>query len=103
MKKLDKAMADPATFTINSKIGSFAVSGGNIATDAIINRHLTSGSVATTTCNGTINGYFQDVIAANKIFSGQVQAEKIGVKVLSVATRIASWKSLSEANLVLST
>lgn len=68
---------------INSKIGSLAVNGGNIATDAIINRHLTSGSVATTTCNSTINGYFADIIEANKIFAGTATANYLGARTVS--------------------
>lgn len=87
----------------NGKIANDAVDGDCIAKDAIVNKHITSGSVHETTCNSTIQGYFADVITANKIFSGRVQAEKINVKILSVQTRIASWKSLNEANLVLST
>ena len=91
---------------INSKIGSLAVDGGNIATDAIINRHLTSGSVATTTCNSTINGYFADIIAANKIFVGDAKASyiiasKLNAFVLMVNSTEATWISPSAATKVL--
>ena len=91
---------------INSKIGSLAVDGGKIATDAIINRHLTSGSVATTTCNSTINGYFADIIAANKIFVGDAKdssiiASKLNAFVLMVNSTEATWISPSAATKVL--
>lgn len=72
----------------NSKIGSFAVDGGNIATDAIINRHLTSGSVATTTCNSTINGYFADIIEANKLLAGSATIDKLVVNIISAVAGI---------------
>lgn len=90
----------------NSKLGEYAVDGGNIATDAIINRHITSGSIATTTCNGEINGYFQDVIAANKIFVGEARASyiiasKLNAFVLMVNSREATWVSPSSATKVL--
>lgn len=78
-------LADSAV--INSKIGGNAVDGGKIATDAIVNRHITSKSIKTTTCDDTINGYFADVIAANKIFAGTANANYIGCKTLS-ATNI---------------
>lgn len=68
---------------INSKIGSLAVSGGNIATDAIINRHITSGSIAPSTCNNTINGYFADIIYANKVFAGTATADYLGARTVS--------------------
>ena len=48
----------------------YSVSGEQIGTDAIINRHITSGSIRPSTCNDTINGYFADVIYANKVFAG---------------------------------
>lgn len=67
----------------DAKIASNTISGGSIATDAIVNRHLTSGSVATTTCNSTINGYFADVIEANKIFAGTATADYLGARTVS--------------------
>ena len=76
---------------INSKIGSLAVDGEKIATDAIINRHLTSGSVATTTCNSTINGYFEDIIAANKLLAGQATITTLKVGTLSVNGHNGYW------------
>lgn len=48
-----------------------------IATDAIANRNLRSASIYPSTCNSTINGYFADVIYANKVVTGQVQSEKL--------------------------
>ena len=53
-------------------LASFSVGGGQIGTDAIVNRHITSGSVYPSTCDSTINGYFADVIYANKVFAGSV-------------------------------
>ena len=90
----------------NAKIGGNAVDGAKIATDAIINRHLTSGSVATTTCNSTINGYFQDIIAANKIFVGEARASyiiasKLNAFVFMVNSKEATWISPSSATKVL--
>lgn len=68
---------------ISSKIGNMAVSGGNIATDAIINRHITSGSIYPSTCNDTINGYFADIIYANKVFAGTATADYLGARTVS--------------------
>lgn len=90
----------------NSKLGEYAVAGGNIATNAIINRHITSGSIATTTCNREINGYFQDIIAANKIFVGEAKASyiiagKLNAFVLQVNSTEATWMDASSATRVL--
>lgn len=75
----------------NAKIGGNAVDGAKIATDAIINRHLTSGSVAPTTCNSTINGYFEDIIAANKLLAGQATITTLKVGTLSVNGHNGYW------------
>lgn len=48
-----------------------------IATDAIANRNIQSASIYPSTCNSTINGYFADVIYANKVVTGQIQSEKL--------------------------
>ena len=90
----------------NAKIYGDAVDGTKIATNAIINRHLTSKSVATTTCNDTINGYFQDIIAANKIFVGEARASyiiasKLNAFVFMVNSKEATWVSPSSATKVL--
>lgn len=53
-------------------LADYSVSGEQIGTDAISNRHITSGSIYPSTCNSTINGYFADVIYANKVFAGSV-------------------------------
>ena len=68
---------------ISSKIGNMAVLGGNIATDAIINRHITSGSIYPSTCNDTINGYFADIIYANKVFAGNATIDKLVSNIVS--------------------
>lgn len=62
---------------------SYSVGGGEIATDAIINRHITSGSIAPSTCNSTINGYFADIIYANKVFAGSATIDKMVTNILS--------------------
>ena len=54
----------------NSKLGDSAVSESKIGTDAVINRCIASGQVYPTTCNGTINGYFADVIEFNQLRAG---------------------------------
>ena len=54
-----------------------SVGGGKIATNAIVNRHLTSGSVQETTCDSTVQGYFADAIYANKIAAGKAYADNL--------------------------
>ncbi len=76
-------------------LASFSVGGGQIGTDAIVNRHITSGSVYPSTCNSTINGYFADVIYANKVVTGQVQSEKLWTNRMYAA--IAEISSLTVA------
>lgn len=68
-------------------LASFSVGGGQIGTDAIVNRHITSGSVYPSTCNSTINGYFADVIYANKVFAGAATVDYLGARTVS-ATNI---------------
>ena len=75
----------------NSKLGSYAVEGGNVATDAIVNRHITSGSIRTTTCDDTINGYFEDVIAAKKLLAGQAIITHLKVGTLEVSNHAGYW------------
>lgn len=67
----------------NSKIGDLEISGGKISTNAIVNRHITSGSIYPTTCNSTINGYFADIIYANKVFAGTATADYLGARTVS--------------------
>lgn len=76
-------------------LASFSVGGGQIGSDAIVNRHITSGSVYPSTCNSTINGYFADVIYANKVVTGQVQSEKLWTNKMYAA--IAEISSLTVA------
>lgn len=76
-------------------LASFSVGGGQIGTDAIVNRHITSGSVYPSTCNSTINGYFADVIYANKVVTGRVQSEKLWTNRMYAA--IAEISSLTVA------
>lgn len=64
---------------------SYSVGGGQIGTDAIVNRHISSGSIYPSTCNSTINGYFADVIYANKVFAGQATVDYLGCRTLSAA------------------
>ncbi len=60
-----------------------SISGGKMETDAIANRHIQSGSIYPSTCNSTINGYFADVIYANKIFAGNATIDKLVTNILS--------------------
>lgn len=55
---------------ISSKLSDYSVITSKIDTDAIINRCIASGQVYPTTCNGTINGYFADVIEFNQLRAG---------------------------------
>lgn len=64
-------------------LASFSVGGGQIGTDAIVNRHITSGSVHPSTCNDTINGYFADVIYANKVFAGNAVIDKLASNIVN--------------------
>lgn len=94
--------AELASYAVtNAKIYGDAVDGTKIATNAIINRHLTSKSVATTTCNDTINGYFQDVVSANKMLSGQAQISKLMTTAFFVGQKQAYWVNPSSAVKVL--
>ena len=72
-----------------------SISGGKMETDAIANRHIQSGSIYPSTCNSTINGYFADVIYANKVVTGQVQSEKLWTNRMYAA--IAEISSLTVA------
>ena len=67
------------------RIEAYAITASKIATDAIVNRHLTSGSVYPSTCNSTINGYFADVIYANKVFAGSARVNKMLVSEADIA------------------
>ena len=66
-----------------SGLVSYSVGGGQIGTDAIVNRHITSGSVYPSTCNSTINGYFADVIYANKVFAGNAVIDKLASNIVN--------------------
>lgn len=85
----------------NSKIGDLEISGGKIDTNAIVNRHITSGSIKPSTCNSTINGYFADIIQANKVLAGKAEIDSLRVISLNVASQAARWVSPSEAKYVL--
>lgn len=67
----------------NSKLGDSAVSESKIGTDAVINRCIASGQVYPTTCNGTINGYFADVIEFNQLRAGAVVVDYLSAGVVS--------------------
>lgn len=67
----------------NAKIGDLEISGGKIDTNAIVNRHITSGSIYPSTCNSTINGYFADIIYANKVFAGTATVDYLGARTVS--------------------
>lgn len=74
---------------------SYSVGGGQIGTDAIVNRHISSGSIYPSTCNSTINGYFADVIYANKVVTGKTQADSLWTREMYAA--IAEISSLTVA------
>ena len=86
---------------ISSKLGYWAVLGGNIATNAIINRHITSGSIYPSTCNDTINGYFADIIYANKVFAGNATIANFRTTNLWVKGLDVAWVDASSAKRVL--
>ena len=86
---------------ISSKLGYWAVLGGNIATNAIINRHITSGSIYPSTCNDTINGYFADIIYANKVFAGNATIANFRTTNLWVNGLEVAWVDASSAKRVL--
>ena len=64
-------------------LASYSVGGGQIGTDAIVNRHISSGSIYPSTCNSTINGYFADVIYANKVFAGSAVIDKLASNIVN--------------------
>ena len=68
---------------LNSKLGTSSVSAEKIQTDAVINRCIASGQVYPTTCNGTINGYFADVIEFNALRAGSLVVDYLSAGVVS--------------------
>ena len=82
-------------------LADMSIYGGKIGTDAVANRHIISGSIYPSTCNSTINGYFADVIYANKVFAGKAEIDSLKVISLSVASKAARWVSPSEAKYVI--
>lgn len=67
----------------NVKLGDSSVSSAKIGTDAVINRCIASGQVYPTTCNGTINGYFADVIEFNQLRAGALIVDYLQAGVVS--------------------
>lgn len=78
-----------------------SISGGKVATDAIINRHIQSGSIYPSTCNQEINDYFADVIHANKVFTGAATASSIKTWVFTLNGTEAVWIDKTKATQVL--
>jgi phage minor structural protein len=78
----------------NDKIGSYAVDGGNIATDAIVNRHLTSGSVQQSTCSTTLQNLIAEGITAKSILTGTGSANDLTADYFKVTTSFR-FKSFS--------
>lgn len=74
-----------------SELAGSAVTGDKVATDAIVNRHITSGSIYESTCNSTIQGYFADIISANKLLAGQATITTLKVGTLQVAQHYGYW------------
>ena len=59
----------------STKYGIRSIGSDAIGTDAVINRHIQSGSIYPSTCNDTINGYFADVIYTQKVYAGAATAQ----------------------------
>ena len=59
----------------STKYGRRSIGSDAIGTDAVINRHIQSGSIYPSTCNDTINGYFADVIYTQKVYAGAATAQ----------------------------
>lgn len=84
-----------------SGLVNYSISGGKVATDAIINRHIQSGSIYPSTCNQEINDYFADVIHANKVFTGAATASSIKTWVFTLNGTEAVWIDKTKATQVL--
>lgn len=80
---------------------TYSVGGSQIGTDAIVNRHMTSGSIKPSTCDKTINGYFADVIYANKVFAGNATINNFRTTNIWVNGLAVSWVDGSSARRVL--
>jgi phage minor structural protein len=52
------------------KVAAYSLGTGQIATNGINNRCIASGSIYTSTCDSTIQGYFADVIETQKLYAG---------------------------------
>lgn len=82
-------------------LADMSIYGGKIGTDAVVNRHITAGSIYPSTCNSTINGYFADVIYANKVFAGSATASNIKTWVFVLNGKEATWVDKASAKRVL--
>ena len=67
----------------SAKLGESSVISEKIGTDAVINRCIASGQIYPTTCNGTINGYFADVIEFNALRAGSLVVDYLSAGVVS--------------------
>ena len=61
----------------SSPMADNAVVNRVVATDGITNRCIASGSVYTSTCDSTIQGYFADVIETQKLYAGTATVQNL--------------------------
>lgn len=61
----------------SSPMADNAVVNRVVATDGINNRCIASGSVYTSTCDSTIQGYFADVIETQKLYAGNATVQNL--------------------------
>ena len=66
----------------SSPMADNAVVNRVVATDGITNRCIASGSVYTSTCDSTIQGYFADVIETQKLYAGNATVDYLRCKIL---------------------
>lgn len=66
----------------NSKIGGLEITTDKLVDNIINNAKLNYGAVSKGTCNNEIQGYFADIIYANKVISGSTQATSLWTKTL---------------------
>lgn len=85
----------------NSKIGDLEITTDKLVDNIINNAKLNYGAVSKGTCNNEIQGYFADIIYANKVISGQVQATKLWAKTLYAASAEISGLKVAGNNITI--
>ena len=68
---------------VGGKLVDYTLDDLQIATDGIVNRNISSGSIFPTTCNSTINGYFADVIEFNQLRAGNLVVDYLSAGLVS--------------------